>query len=61
MKFVCADVHSFLKYQNVQELKYSFSLLYRLRAEIVTLLDAFCEIDKRSVSWFYLLLDCCIE
>lgn len=34
MKFVRADVHSCPKYQNVQELKYSFSLLDRLRAEI---------------------------
>lgn len=59
---MCADVHSCPKYQNVQQLKYSFSLLYRLRAEIVkSLPDAFCKTDKRSVSWFYLLLDYCVE
>lgn len=59
---MCAGVHSCPKQQSVQELKYSFSLLYRLRAEIVKLLPgAFSKIDKRYLSWFYLLLDYCVE
>lgn len=59
---MCADVQSCLKYQNVEELKYSFSPLYRLRAKIgKSLPDVFCKIDKRSMSWFYLLLYYCVE